>query len=51
MFQGRPIRLTKKAISEAPLLGISFGADAPEPAAELIRRIVPEGRSVFDTTA
>jgi len=41
----------KKAISEAPLLGISFGADAPEPATELIRRIVPEGRSVFDTTA
>jgi len=41
----------KQAISDTPLLGISFGADAPEPAAELIRRIVPAGRSVFDTTA
>ncbi|SHO50786.1 hypothetical protein [Desulfopila aestuarii] len=41
----------KQSISEAPLLGISFGANAPDPATELIRRIVPEGRSVFDTTA
>lgn len=41
----------KRAISEAPVLGISFAADATDPVAELIRQIVPEGRSVLDTTA
>lgn len=40
----------KMALSDSPLLGISFGTEAPDPAMELIRRIVPEGRSIFDTT-
>lgn len=41
----------RKAISETPILGISFAADAEDPATELIRHIVPEGRPVLDTTA
>lgn len=41
----------KQHLSESPLLGISFTAGAPDPAAELIRRIVPEGRAVLNTTA
>lgn len=41
----------RQAISETPILGISFAADAEDPATELIRHIVPEGRPVLDTTA
>jgi hypothetical protein len=41
----------KEAISDTPILGISFAADAEDPATELIRHIIPEGKSVLDTTA
>lgn len=41
----------KQAISETPILGLSFAAGAEDPAVELIRLIVPEGKPVLDTTA
>lgn len=41
----------KDAVSDAPVLGISFAPDAQDPASVLVRHIIPEGRSVLDTTA
>ena len=41
----------KQTITATPLLGLSFAADAKDPATELLRRIIPEGKSVLDTTA
>lgn len=41
----------RKQITEAPIIGLSFAADADDPVAELARLILPEGKSVLDTTA
>lgn len=41
----------KEVITDTPILGLSFAADAEEPATELARLIIPEGGSVLDTTA
>ena len=41
----------RQAISETPLIGLSFGTDAGDPAAELMRHILPEGTTVLDTRA
>lgn len=39
------------AISDGPVLSLSFAADAEDPVTELIRQLAPEGRAVIDTTA
>jgi len=41
----------RESLTESPILGISFAADAPDPASELVRRIIPEGRPMLDTLA
>ncbi len=41
----------KEAITDTPILGLSFATDAEDPATELARLIVPEGKSVLNTTA
>lgn len=39
----------KKNITTKPLLGLSFGSNAEDPTTELIRRLVPEGKSLLKT--
>ncbi len=39
----------KKAISDVPLIGLSFSGDAPDPIQDLVRQLVPEGNSMLDT--
>jgi hypothetical protein len=39
-----------QALSNPKLLGLSFAEDAGDPAAELIKRILPQGSSMLDTT-
>ena len=41
----------KSAISEAPLLSLTFASDATDPVGDLMRLIVPEGKSMLDTKA
>lgn len=41
----------EQALGTTPLLGISFAADAQDPATELVRLIVPSDRPVLNTTA
>lgn len=41
----------KAAITDAPLIGLSFSGDASDPISELIRHLVPEGGSMLDTKA
>jgi hypothetical protein len=41
----------KSAISEAPLLSLTFANDATDPVGDLMRQIVPEGTSILDTKA
>lgn len=40
----------KAAISDIPLINLAFSAGAPDPINDLIRQLVPEGRSMLDTT-
>lgn len=40
----------KKGITTKRLLGLSFGSDAEDPTNELIRRMLPEGTSILNTT-
>ena len=39
----------KKAITDVPLINISFSGDAPDPIQDLVRQLVPEGKSMLDT--
>jgi hypothetical protein len=39
----------KKAITEIPLISISFSADATDPIHDLVRQLVPTGNSILDT--
>ncbi len=39
----------KKAITDVPLINISFSGDAPDPIQDLVRQLVPEGNSMLDT--
>jgi hypothetical protein len=41
----------KKAISDVPLISISFSDDAPDPIHDLVRHLVPAGNSMLDTRA
>ncbi len=41
----------KSAISEVPLLSLTFASDATDPVGDLMRHIVPEGTSMLDTKA
>ncbi len=41
----------KAGITAAPLIGLSFSADAVDPISELIRHLVPQGSSMLDTKA
>ena len=41
----------KKAITNIPLVNISFSGDAPDPIQDLVRQLVPEGNSMLDTKA
>jgi len=41
----------KSAISEIPLLSLTFASDATDPVGDLMRHIVPEGTSMLDTKA
>lgn len=41
----------RQAISDLPLLGLTFASDAEDPVAELIRRMVPAGSAIVDTKA
>lgn len=38
----------KRAISEVPLLGLTFAGDATDPVGDLMRHIIPEGQSMLD---
>lgn len=40
----------KKAITEIPLINLSFSGDAPDPIHDLVRQLVPVGNSILDTT-
>ena len=40
----------KKAITDIPLISLSFSGDAPDPIQDLVRQLVPEGNSMLDTT-
>ena len=40
-----------EAISDGPILSLSFAAGAEDPVAALVRHLVPEGKAVIDTTA
>jgi hypothetical protein len=39
----------KKAITDIPLINISFSGDAPDPIHDLVRQLIPEGNSMLDT--
>ncbi len=39
----------EEALTESPILGISFSDDASDPAGELLRHLVADGRSLVDT--
>jgi hypothetical protein len=41
----------KAAVTDSPLIGLSFSGDATDPINDLIRQLVPEGRSMLDTKA
>ena len=41
----------RASLTESPLISISFGTGAAEPKTELIRRLAPQDRQVFHTTA
>ncbi len=41
----------KQAITNTALLGLSFSENASDPAADLIKKILPQGSSMLDTTA
>lgn len=41
----------KSAMSDGPLIGLSFSGDATDPISELIRHLVPQGSSMLDTKA
>ncbi len=40
----------KKAITDIPLINLSFSGDAPDPIHDLVRQLVPAGNSILDTT-
>ena len=40
----------KEAITNIPLLGLSFSETAADPTAELIQKLLPQGLSILDTT-
>lgn len=40
----------KQAIGDIPLIGLSFAGGAVDPVQELLRKIIPQGRSLLDTT-
>ncbi len=39
----------KKAISQIPLISLCFSSDAPDPIHDLVRQLVPAGKSILDT--
>jgi len=39
----------KSAITDIPLINISFSGDAPDPIHDLVRQLVPEGKSILNT--
>lgn len=39
----------KASVTAAPLIGLAFAGGAPDPISDLIRRLMPEGRSMLDT--
>ncbi|MCP4342027.1 MAG: hypothetical protein GY799_24880 [Desulfobulbaceae bacterium] len=39
----------KKAITEIPLISITFSGDATDPIHDLVRQLVPKGNSILDT--
>lgn len=39
----------KAAISDVPLINITYSGDAPDPIHELVRQLVPKGSSMLDT--
>lgn len=39
----------KTAISDVPLVGLSFSGGAVDPVQDLLRRVLPQGRSLLDT--
>jgi len=39
----------KKAITDIPLISLSFSGDAPDPIQDLVQQLVPEGNSMLDT--
>jgi hypothetical protein len=41
----------KKAITDIPLINLSFSGDAPDPIHDLIQQLIPAGNSMLDTTA
>ncbi len=41
----------KKAITDIPLINVSFSGDAPDPIQDLIRQLVPAGNRIVDTKA
>lgn len=40
----------KKAITDIPVINLSFSGDAPDPIHDLVRQLVPAGNSILDTT-
>ncbi len=41
----------REALSVAPLVSVSYSDGAVDPAVELVRRLIPEEKSILDTTA
>ncbi len=41
----------KKAITDIPLISLTFSGDAPDPIQDLVQHLVPEGDSMLDTKA
>ena len=41
----------RQAITDIPLLGLTFATDAEDPVAELIRQMLPDGSGIVDTKA
>ncbi|MGB3210534.1 MAG: hypothetical protein WBB19_07485 [Desulforhopalus sp.] len=39
----------QKAITDVPLISLSFSGDAPDPIQDLVRQLIPEGKSMLDT--
>ncbi len=41
----------QRALTDIPLINVSFSGDAPDPIQDLVRRLVPAGNQILDTKA